>query len=340
MDTRVLIAGIAGASLGTELVKCLHAAGGYVAYGCDISPYAYEHYRGFAETFIVDRDDYVASVVAGCARRDIRLVVPGADEPNVLLSGARDQLARSGIHLASNAPELVARFSDKAATFAALGAAGFCISRTVTASDASSLRDMTFPCIVKPSTGTGGSSLVFIAEDADEARLCVQYVTKSGRTALLQEYLPDDEAEFTVGVLSYPDGEIASSIALRRLLENKLSVSHRGKAGVISSGYSQGLIDAFPEVCAQAERIATSIGSTGPLNVQGRLKDGEFIAFEINPRFSASAYLRAMAGINELDTYLRALTLRERRPRGQIRPGYYLRGLDEIFVGRQDVKQR
>jgi carbamoyl-phosphate synthase large subunit len=54
--------------------------------------------------------------------------------------------------------------------------------------------------------------------------------------------------------------------------------------------------------------MANALGSVGPLNIQGRLDNGEFVAFEINPRFSGTTPMRAMAGFNEpellIDWYL------------------------------------
>ena len=79
---------------------------------------------------------------------------------------------------------------------------------------------------------------------------------------------------------------------MRRLFHNKLSVLVKGQKGLISSGYSQGLIDDFRAVRTTAERIAQGIKSEGPLNIQGRVRGDEFLPFEINPRFSASTYFR------------------------------------------------
>jgi carbamoyl-phosphate synthase large subunit len=67
---------------------------------------------------------------------------------------------------------------------------------------------------------------------------------------------------------------------------------------VVSSGFTQGHIDDFPGVRAQAERLAAALGSRGPLNVQGRLVGEELAVFEINPRFSGTEAIRAMAGWN------------------------------------------
>ena len=58
------------------------------------------------------------------------------------------------------------------------------------------------------------------------------------------------------------------------------------------------MIDDFPVVLAAAERIAIALKSTGPLNLQGRLVGSDFLVYEINPRFSGSEAMRAMAGWN------------------------------------------
>ncbi|MDX5415594.1 MAG: ATP-grasp domain-containing protein, partial [Alphaproteobacteria bacterium] len=131
---------------------------------------------------------------------------------------------------------------------------------------------------------------------------------------------------------------VAGSIALKRVMDAKLSVSYKGRGGLISSGYSQGYIDDFPELRAQAEHIARSIGSHGPLNIQGRVRDGVLVPFEINPRFSASTYLRALAGFNEADIMLRFMAYGERPGPLHIKRGWYLRSLTETFVPDKEIK--
>jgi carbamoyl-phosphate synthase large subunit len=195
-----------------------------------------------------------------------------------------------------------------------------------------------YPCVVKPTTGTGGSVFVSIATSRHDAEQAITRIINLSRTAIVQEYLPLSVGEFTIGVLSLPDQRIVGSIAMKRLFHCKLSVLFQTADGLISSGYSQGLIDDFAKWRMQAESIARALGSVGPLNVQGRVKDGAFVPFEINPRFSASAYLRAMAGFNEIDMYLGYVLLgKEPRP-GQIRTGYYLRSFSETFVPQEKVQ--
>ena len=181
--------------------------------------------------------------------------------------------------------------------------------------------------------------MVFFAVDIEEAMIYAEYIKRMGIVPIAQEYIDDSEGEFTIGVLSLPDQTITGSIALRRSLDAKLSVMLSNRGGIISSGYSQGYIADYPDIRRQAEEIAQAIGSTGPINVQGRVRDGVFIPFEINPRFSASSYLRAMAGANEVDVYLQYLSSGKKAAGYQIREGWYLRTLAECYVAPEMQKK-
>lgn len=337
--TKVMIAGIGGASLGTEICKCLCLAGKYEIYGCDISPTAYGLYdKGFAQTYRVSRESYVPEVLEVCRRSGAKWLIPGGEQPNALLGAATELFTREGIRLVTNDAAIVGLFSDKEATFNKLSACGIPIPKTTELTNADDVNTVGLPCIVKPATGTGGSASVFFAATIDEALNYADFIRRNGSVPIAQEYVSDDEGEFTIGVLSLPDGRVVGSVALRRVLDAKLSIAYRGRGGVVSSGYSQGYIDAFPDLCLQAERIATLIKSRGPINIQGRVRNGVLTPFEINPRFSASTYLRALAGFNEIDMLLVYLIYGELPTTKSIKPGWYLRSLTETFVAKEDAK--
>ncbi len=337
----VMIAGIGGASLGTELLKALKMADRYVVYGCDISANAYGIYQAeFEKTYCVDRDDYVTSVIKACHDCGAQWLIPGGEKPMVLLMAATERLKEHGINFVSNNADIVNTFADKAKTFQVLKDKNIPIPQTKIITVLSDLDSIDFPCIIKPSTGTGGSAMVFFAADAQEAMIYAEYIQRMGTVAIAQEYIGEEEGEFTIGVLSWTDQSIAGSIALRRSLDAKLSVMMRSRGGVISSGYSQGYIADFPELRRQAEAIAMAIGSTGPINVQGRVKNGVLIPFEINPRFSASSYLRAMAGFNEVDFYLQYLQTQSKDISYTVREGWYLRTLSENYISPDQYKEK
>jgi carbamoyl-phosphate synthase large subunit len=218
----------------------------------------------------------------------------------------------SAIPLANDAA-VIATCLDKGATAAAVARAGLRAPRTAAcrtvgeALSAAGGAGIPYPVVLKPTRG-GGSADVFVAQDEEELRFHATRLLRGGGPAVVQEYVGDASREFTVGVMHAPDGALLGSVALRRELSSLLSVRSRvpnrtGRAElggelVISSGFSQGEVDDFAEVRAQAERLAQALGSRGPLNVQGRLAGEDLVVFEVNPRFSGTEAMRAMAGWN------------------------------------------
>lgn len=338
--TSVLVAGIAGASLGTEIIKSLLLKNEkYRIYGCDLSPYAYGHYiYGLEKTFLVDRENYIDNIVEICKKNKIDVIIPGADEPAVLLGDAEKILRENNLLFAGNTQSVTKTCSHKGKLFGYLSKHNVTIPNSWTISSLDDLTQVTFPCIIKPATNSGGSTSVFIAQNIEELTTYAEYMLKNAMIPIVQEYLPHENGEYTVGVLNTPDGKLVGSIALKRLFHAKISIMSKTESGLISSGYSQGEINEFPQIRDVAERIASLCNSCGPLNIQGRIKNGEFCPFEINPRFSASTYLRACAGFNEIDMYIDTLLGVNEIEIPRIKYGYYLRSLNETYVEFDKVK--
>lgn len=328
-----MIAGIGGASLGSEVQKCLSLCQRNAVFGCDISPEAYGHFlNGIEKTYVVDKSKYVEDVIEVCLEANATFLVPGGEEPMFLLGEATEQLTSSNITLLGNSRKIISLFSNKCDTFNTLASLGFVVPKTQVVNSEKSIEHVGLPCIIKPSTDSGGSTNVFFATSIDEAFMYSQYIQMGGGTALAQEYISAKEGEFTIGVLSLPTTEVVGAIALQRSLKSKLSLSYNSRGGIISSGYSQGYIGQFENLCSQACTIAKHIESVGPINIQGRVRDGVLIPFEINPRFSASTYLRAMAGFNEVQMLIDYYNTGETPKQPKITYGWYLRSLTEQYV--------
>lgn len=336
----VLVAGMAGASLGTEIIKSLLAKQEkYTIYGCDVSPYAYGHYmHGLKKTFVVSRDNYVENIIAECKKQNISVVIPGGDEPAVLLGHEKKLLAEEDILYAGNSETVVDICSNKGRLFEYLQKSNISIPQTWVISSVENIPvEIPFPCIIKPATNSGGSVSVFIVQNEAELKMYAAYMLNNGLDPIVQEYLPHESGEYTVGVLHSPIGKLCGSIVLKRMFHAKVSIMAKTNAGLISSGYSQGEIGCYPDIASIAEKIACICKSCGPLNVQGRIKNGVFCPFEINPRFSASTFLRTLAGFNEIDMYIDLLLGRSLPPTMNIRYGYYLRSFDETYVSYDGV---
>lgn len=334
---KILIAGVGGASLGTEIIKCLKMSNDYEIFVCDICKYAYGLYNNEVKSFVVDENNYIEDVIEICIKNNINYIIPGAEKTMVTLGKEMLKLEKNKIKLVSNSEDIINTFSDKCATFEVLEKLGFKIPYSKSITQIEDLKDMKYPCIIKPSQGSGGSAFVFYVKNYDEGKIYAQYMLNNKQVVIAQEYISEKEGEFTVGVLSLPDESIVGSIALRRMFPNKLSILSKTKDVLISTGYSQGLIEDYSDIRKTCEKIAKKINSKGPINIQGRVLNGEFVPFEINPRFSASTYLRAMAGFNEIDIYLKYLITGKIDKPNNIKYGYYLRSLEEKYIGEKEI---
>jgi len=340
MKKNVLIAGIGGASLGTEIFKSLKLAKRYNIYGADISPCAYGLYeKGFKKTYLVKENNYINDILKICKKEKIDAIIPGGEKPLELISNNQEYFNKKNILLALNSQRVTVLCIDKIKTFDYLREKNIPVPFTKIVNNSTDLKNIPYPCIIKPSVGSGGSVFVYILENKEEAKLFLSHFKKKKIKAIIQEYIPIDEGEFTIGVLSLPNSTLAGSIALKRLFPSKLSILMKTKNRMISSGYSQGIIDNFDEIKKQAVAIARIINSKGPLNIQGRVKNGVFYPFEINPRFSASTYLRAMAGFNEIDIFLQFLFTHKKPSLPKIKYGYYGRSFTEQFVSFKKIKK-
>jgi carbamoyl-phosphate synthase large subunit len=336
---KVLIAGIGGASLGTELLKCLLLVDRYDLFGCDVSNLAYGHYQsGFRKTFLVDPGNYIQSVLSVSVAEGIDFIIPGGEEPLLLLSDASELFIKQGIRLISNSKNVVNNFTDKERTFQILTNLGFTVPLTKLVRKDDDLDQLAYPCVIKPAKGSGGSAFVFVAQDCDEARIYTDYLRRNEKIPLAQEYIPLKDGEFSFGTVAFPEEGFIASIAMKRTFPSKLSIHAKSSSWLISSPYGQGFIGEFSEERAAAERIAAAIGSIGPLNIQGRFKNGCFVPFELNPRFSGSSYLRALAGLNEPDLCLRHELGQAMEVPVDYRCGYFLRSLSEVYIPKKGLK--
>jgi carbamoyl-phosphate synthase large subunit len=247
-----------------------------------------------------------------CRDQRIQVLFPIIDEELPLFADAAFTLARAGVHVVTNPPEVVRRASDKWRTYQWCREHGVRCPQTWMPSDSG----FTFPAVVKPRSGRGS---VGVSVVRDERALEHHLAQRQDR--IIQEYV--EGPEYTVDILADAGGKVISAVPRERLVT---------KAGMCTKGRTvsdRRLIDA-------AVRIAELFPLTPRGNVQLKCspRDGEYYLIEVNPKFGAGLPLTTAAGVNMPLLLLRMLR-GEPVPRmvGQFRENLVmLRHWAEVFV--------
>ena len=342
----VLVTGVGGGGNGEQLVKALRLCTLPVrVVGTDLSVEVARQSGADVCHSLPRANDplYIRNLLDVCEEEAVDVLLPGS-EPELIRIAANAELIRPRLKLlAANDSPLINTCSDKFATTQFLRGNGFNCPRSCLVRSVADLDDLNaFPLIVKPVVG-GGSQNVYLIQDEDELRMIVGYLLRYYEAVLVQEYVGKTDQEYTVGVLFDAEGQLINSIALNRFimtsLSNRTRIPNRtgrsdlGDVLAISSGVSQGRVDAFEQVREHCEKVGKALGAKYAINVQCRVADGKVFIFEINPRFSGTSSIRAMLGFNEPELLIRKIVLGENIPsRPRYRFGTVLRGLREVLV--------
>lgn len=293
----------------------------YRVVGTDMNPQAAGLYRGDVGLVVpaASSAEYVDSIVAHCTREGVSAIYCGSDEELPVLEAAKERIAsESGATVIANTGDAVATGSDKWLTYQFLKENGLPCAESCLPEDWEGfVSEHGLPVVVKPrrSHGSIGFSL---AAEREEVADAVDRLNRAGMSPMIQEYLREDGQEFTTGVTSDLSGRIISSIAMRRVLRSGQTV--------------KAYVRDFPRVRKAGREVARKLASIGPLNVQSRFDEGVPKTFEVNPRFSASTPIRAVAGVNEADILYRSWILHEKVSGIRLREIIAMRYWNEVYV--------
>lgn len=294
----------------------------------DMSPLAAGLYRGDAGAVVpaAESYNYTGAVIDLCNRENISAVFCGSDEELPVLAGASGLVRRkTGAIVISNSQEVIDIGQDKWKTYRFLSKKGIpCADSSLPKGWTALVDRHGLPVIVKPRKGHGSTGVQLISSRSG-VEPAIERLRRDGYLPMLQEYIPDEDNEYTTGVSSDPTGHVIASISMKRKL----------KSGQTAKAF----VEDFPVVNQAAERVAMAMRSKGPLNVQARLDVGVPKLFEVNPRFSASSPIRAVAGVNEPDLLYRSWVLGERPQRPDVEEIVGLRYLNEVYVRREDFEE-
>ena len=298
MNARVLVTA-AGSIVAQGIIKSLKLANRYTIIAADMSPLAAGLYRCDTGILVpaVSSPDYIESIIRACNDNDVQAVFCGSDDELLALAGAKDVIeSRTGAKLLTGSLKSLAVARDKWATYEFCMANGLaCAPSSLPEGRDKFAREFGFPLVVKPREGYG-SLHFYIANNKEEIESAISAIEKAGWRPLVQKYLAGDE--FTTGVTIDRSCRYAmSSISIRKTIKHGQTY--------------KAFIDDYRAVRRSAEDVALKLGAAGPINVQARLEGDSPVAFEINPRFSATCPMRAAAGVNEPDVVFRNTVLGE-----------------------------
>ncbi len=319
---RVLVTG-SGSVYGLGIIRALKASVLSIeVFAVDMNPYTLGLYvadKGLIAPKVTSEEYYYKFIESLCKDYQINAIFNGSAAELPFYSKHRELLERStGAKVFVSSPRVIKICSDKWLTVCYLSHYDFQVPASIRyPEDADKLPSLLkrtgFPLIVKPRTGRGFEGFMLIKA---EKQLRDNLKGKIG--LIVQEYLNDEEQEFTVGICINQKGKVISQIALRRYLQEGVSIA------AVSDGYHH-----IADYCA---KVASTLGAYGAINIQLRLKDGKPVIFEINPRFSSSTGMRLLLGINEPESLIRSEVLCQEVVPGGAATGMVLRQyMDHYF---------
>lgn len=137
-----------------------------------------------------------------------------------------------------------------------------------------------FPAIIKSRDGSGSKQVMIISDNED-----YQYYKRKYPEFILQEYLGNENEEYTCGLFRSKTGNCRDIIFNRTLI----------------GGYSNyGVVVVNKDISQLLVSIGEDLKLEGSINIQLRLTQNGPIVFEINPRFSSTVLFRDLLGFKDL----------------------------------------
>lgn len=186
--------------------------------------------------------------------------------------------------------------NDKFLTYQFLKKNNFNYPKTFLPKDLNNTK-LEFPLIIKPRVGARSKN-VFKVNNLKQLNEKISTITNP----IIQEFLQDDNNEFTCGVLML-ENKIIDMIALRRSLKNG------------NTHISEHKFDFPKEIYDYIRKVSIKLKPYGSCNFQLRFnKKNQPCIFEINPRFSGTTYMRCLFGFNEVEYIIKFLLKYSNKP--------------------------
>lgn len=174
------------------------------------------------------------------------------------------------------------------------------------------LKDFTYPFVVKKITDSGSKHLHIVENLQDFNK-----INNLNNDYMLQEYIPG--IEYTSAVYRDPYSKEIYVIILERILKAGMSAEVK----VVFNKEIENL----------CREVAIKLNLIGSINIQLRKQeDSPPVIFEINPRYSSTAFMRAVFGFNDVIFAFENIIYKKAITAPNIKPGEAYRYFTEYFI--------
>jgi len=260
-----------------------------------------------------DEEAYIKRLLEICARESIDVLIPGLDVELNPLSRHKDEFLDRGCSVIVSSPEAVQLCWDKQVLYEFCKERNLPFVTTYSLAEAQSrARELTFPQIVKPRSGSGSTDARPLYKVDELLQLA------PNNELIVQTYLPPDDSEGDSGGEELwsrklnQSNEISAQFFVGgsgEILGSFVSVNHL-KDGVPDEILPDPASPAVSEGSALIEALAAE-GLRGPINIQGRLTSDGIRFFEANARFTGITAVRAALGYREVEAAIHAFMLNQ-----------------------------
>lgn len=327
MVKNILVTG-AGALLGQGILRMLQLCSfPKKIFTADPDSRSTGHWLGDYALFIPKAIDenYVDSIRDIVTKHKIDAVLVGTDTELVKLSKVHDEfLEKYNCKIIVSSPEVIEISNDKFKTAEYLKNNNFPYPVSKMANSMEGLlkleEELGLPLFAKPIDGARSLGLIKVNTHEDLIN-----IYKEDSNLVVQQYLPDNEGEFTSGCIVL-NGKCKVVVTLKRDLRD----------GNTYRTYRDENTSKYDALIAQ---IAEKLNADGPINFQFRILHGKPVIFEINGRFSGTTPLRHFYGVNEVEVILDYYLFQKETATPELKNGIVMRAWSDIFVENEEMEQ-
>lgn len=317
---KILVTG-AGAVLGQGIIRCLRASTQKLQiHTCDPDWRSSGHWLGDKAHLIPFAADdlFIDAVVTIVKAEEIDLILVGTDAELPKFSENKEYIEKHcNAKLIISSKKVIEIANDKWLTAEFLRENGFSFPLSALTSDVNAINALKkkalYPYIAKPIDGARSKG-IFMVEDEQT----LNEISLYKNNLVVQEYLSENEGEFTTGCVVY-GGECKAIVTLKRDLRdgNTYRAYYESKYNIYNS---------------EIKKIAEALDVEGPCNFQFRIRDNKPVIFEINARFSGTTPIRHVFGFNEVEAIIEYISSGKEITSPNLKPGIVMRAWSDIFI--------